>query len=434
MSATAFTLAPLNHEPVKIAIIGLGYVGLPLAVEFGKQITTYGYDINTKRVRELEAGIDSTRETESDELLSASKLVFTASKGTLRSANVFIVTVPTPVDEDKRPDLSPLQKASQLVGEVIRSGCVVIFESTVFPGCTEEVCVPIIEHHSGLVHNVDFFTGYSPERINPGDREHRLTNVIKITSGSTPAAAEFVDQLYNLIVAAGTHKASSIAVAEAAKVIENVQRDVNIALVNELALIFKRLGIDTNDVLQAAGTKWNFLPFKPGLVGGHCIGVDPYYLVTKAERAGFEPRIISAARQVNESVGNTVSIEVMRLMTQKRIHIVDANILVLGLAFKENCPDLRNTRVVDIVRDLQASNAIVDVYDPWVDPEECMALYGIDVVAQPEEGKYDAIVVAVAHQQFREMSIDSIRRLGKENNVIYDIKYLLPKDVVDGRL
>jgi UDP-N-acetyl-D-galactosamine dehydrogenase len=434
MNTSAFTLAPLSQEPVKVAIIGLGYVGLPLAVEFGKQIATYGYDINAKRVRELEAGIDSTRETDSEELRKASKLVFTASKGTLRSANVFIVTVPTPVDEDKRPDLSPLQNASQLVGDVIRSGCVVIFESTVFPGCTEEVCVPIIEHHSGLVHNVDFFTGYSPERINPGDREHRLTNVIKITSGSTPAAAEFVDQLYNLVVAAGTHKASSIAVAEAAKVIENVQRDVNIALVNELALIFKRLGIDTNDVLQAAGTKWNFLPFKPGLVGGHCIGVDPYYLVTKAERAGFEPRIISAARQVNESVGNTVSIEVMRLMTQKRIHIVDSNILILGLAFKENCPDLRNTRVIDIVRDLQGNNAVVDVYDPWVDAEECRAVYGIDIVAEPEQGKYDAIVVAVAHQQFREMSIDGIRRLGKDNSVIYDIKYLLPKDVVDGRL
>ncbi len=434
MNASDLTLAPLSHEPVKIAIIGLGYVGLPLAVEFGKRIPTYGYDINAKRVRELEAGIDSTRETDREELREASRLVFTASKGTLRSANVFIVTVPTPVDEDKRPDLRPLQSASQLVGDVIRSGCVVIFESTVFPGCTEEVCVPIIEHHSGLVHNVDFFTGYSPERINPGDREHRLTNVIKITSGSTPAAAEFVDKLYNLIVAAGTHKASSIAVAEAAKVIENVQRDVNIALVNELALIFKRLGIDTNDVLQAAGTKWNFLPFKPGLVGGHCIGVDPYYLVTKAERAGFEPRIISAARQVNESVGNTVSIEVMRLMTQKRIHIVDANILVLGLAFKENCPDLRNTRVIDIVRDLQENNAIVDVYDPWVDAEECKTVYGIDIVTEPEQGKYDAIVVAVAHQQFREMSIDAIRLLGKESSVIYDIKYLLPKDVVDGRL
>jgi UDP-N-acetyl-D-galactosamine dehydrogenase len=433
-SKTSVLSNPLVAEDVKIAIIGLGYVGLPLAVEFGKQVKTFGYDINAKRIRELESGVDSTLETTAKELAEASKLAFTASKGALRSANVFIVTVPTPVDEDKRPDLSPLEKASQLVGEVIHPGCVVIFESTVFPGCTQEVCVPIIEQHSGLVHNVDFFTGYSPERINPGDREHRLTNVIKITSGSTSEAAEFVDQLYNLIVKAGTHKASSIAVAEAAKVIENVQRDVNIALVNELALIFKRLGIDTNDVLQAAGTKWNFLPFKPGLVGGHCIGVDPYYLVTKAERAGFEPRIISAARQVNESVGTTVSIEVMRLMTQKRIHIVDANILVMGLAFKENCPDLRNTRVVDIIRDLTTNNAIVDIFDPWVDALECRAVYGLDVVTEPVEGKYDAIILAVAHDQFRAMSIDSIRSLGKENCVIYDIKYLLPKDAVDGRL
>lgn len=434
MNSTTSKLKPLNPEDVAIAIIGLGYVGLPLAVEFGKQITTYGYDINARRINELESGVDSTMETNAEELRAANKLEFTASKGTLRSASVFIVTVPTPVDEDKRPDLTPLEKASELVGEVIRTGCVVIFESTVFPGCTEEVCVPIIEQHSGLKHNVDFFTGYSPERINPGDREHRLTNVIKITSGSTPEAAEFVDQLYRLIVEAGTHKASSIQVAEAAKVIENVQRDVNIALVNELALIFKRLGIDTNDVLQAAGTKWNFLPFKPGLVGGHCIGVDPYYLVTKAERAGFEPRIISAARQVNESVGNTVSTEVMRLMTQKRIHIVDANILVLGLAFKENCPDLRNTRVIDIVRDLQTSNAVVDVYDPWVDADECQSLYGIEMIVEPVAGKYDAIVVAVAHDQFRAMDISHIEGFGKNNCVIYDIKYLLPKEVVDGRL
>ena len=434
MNSNISCLKPLNPEDVQIAIIGLGYVGLPLAVEFGKQVTTYGYDINTHRIEALERGVDSTREITAEELRAANKLALTHSKGTLRSASVFIVTVPTPVDEDKRPDLSPLEKASQLVGEVIRPGCLVIFESTVFPGCTEEVCVPIIEHHSGLTHNIDFFTGYSPERINPGDREHRLTNVIKITSGSNPEAAEFVDQLYRLIVQAGTHKASSIQVAEAAKVIENVQRDVNIALVNELALIFKRLGIDTNDVLLAANTKWNFLPFKPGLVGGHCIGVDPYYLVTKAERAGFEPRIISAARQVNESVGNTVSTEVMQLMTQKRIHIVDANILVLGLAFKENCPDLRNTRVIDIVRDLQACNAVVDVYDPWVDVAECQSLYGVDLVQEPEAGKYDAIVMAVAHDQFRAMDVADIQGLGKANCVIYDIKYLLPKEVVDGRL
>lgn len=434
MTSPTSSPKPFNPDEIAIAIIGLGYVGLPLAVEFGKQVTTYGYDINVDRIDELESGVDNTRETTSQELQAAGKLRFIREREQLRGANVFIVTVPTPVDEDKRPDLTPLIKASELVGGVVQAGAIVIFESTVFPGCTEEVCVPIIEQHSGLHHNVDFFTGYSPERINPGDREHRLTNVIKITSGSTSEAAEFVDQLYRIIVQAGTHKASSIQVAEAAKVIENVQRDVNIALVNELALIFKRLGIDTNDVLEAAGTKWNFLPFKPGLVGGHCIGVDPYYLVTRAERAGFKPAIISAARQVNESVGNTVSSDVMRLMTQKRIHIVDANILVLGLAFKENCPDLRNTRVIDIVRDLHASNAIVDVYDPWVDPEECSAVYGIDVIPEPVQGKYDAVIVAVAHDQFRDMGFEAIQRLCKPSNIIYDIKYLLPKDSVDGRL
>ncbi len=431
--ASPSTKLPKPGEAV-IAIIGLGYVGLPLAVEFGKQITTYGYDINAKRIGELKNGLDSTLETTAEEIAAADKLKFTDARGNLRSAEVFIVTVPTPVDEDKRPDLGPLEKASQLVGEVIRPGCVVIFESTVFPGCTEEVCVPIIEQYSGLEHNVDFTTGYSPERINPGDREHRLTNVIKITSGSNPETADFVDQLYRLIVQAGTHKASSIKVAEAAKVIENVQRDVNIALVNELALIFKRLGIDTHDVLEAAGSKWNFLPFKPGLVGGHCIGVDPYYLVTRAERAGFEPRIISAARLVNESVGNTVSTEVMRLMTQKRIHIVDANILIMGLAFKENCPDLRNTRVIDIIHDLQQSNAVVDICDPWVDAAECKSVYGIDVIEEPAEASYDAIIVAVAHDQFRQMGLQGIKRLGKANCIIYDIKYLLPRDAVDGRL
>ena len=428
------SMPPFDPHQAQVAIIGLGYVGLPLAVEFGKHLTTYGYDIDARRVAALRKGVDHTRETSSEELRSATQLAFTDSKGTLRSANVFIVTVPTPVDEDKRPDLSPLQRASELIGEIIRPGGIVIFESTVFPGCTEEVCVPIIERCSGLRHNIDFFSGYSPERINPGDKQHRLTNVIKITSGSTPEAADFVDQLYGLIVEVGTHKAPSIRVAEAAKVIENVQRDVNIALVNELALIFKRLGIDTNDVLQAAGTKWNFLPFKPGLVGGHCIGVDPYYLVAKAERAGFEPRIIAAARLVNESMGAIVSSDVMRLMTQQRIHIVDANILILGLAFKENCPDLRNTRVVDIIRDLQRNNANVDVYDPWVDRSASKAAYGIDVIDEPEAGKYDAIVLAVAHDEFKAMDIDSLRRLGKPQCIIYDIKYILPRDVVEGRL
>jgi UDP-N-acetyl-D-galactosamine dehydrogenase len=428
------SITPFDPDKTRLAIIGLGYVGLPLAVEFGKQLTTYGFDINEQRIAALTQGIDHTLETSTEELQAATKLVFTHSRGNLRSADVFVVTVPTPVDQDKRPDLSPLQQASKLVGEVIRPGGIVVFESTVFPGCTEEVCVPIIEQHSGLKYNVDFYAGYSPERINPGDKEHRLTNVVKITSGSTPDTAQFVDQLYQLIVEAGTHKASSLAVAEAAKVIENVQRDVNIALVNELALIFKRLGIDTHDVLEAAGTKWNFLPFKPGLVGGHCIGVDPYYLVTKAERAGFEPRIIAASRQVNESVGLTVAMEVMRIMTQKRIHIVDARILVLGLAFKENCPDLRNTRVIDIIRDLQRNNALVDVYDPWVDPAEARALYDIDPVTQLAQGHYDAIIVAVAHDQFKAMGTTEIRQLGKPDSIIYDIKYLLPKDEVDGRL
>jgi UDP-N-acetyl-D-galactosamine dehydrogenase len=428
------SITPFDPDKTRLAIIGLGYVGLPLAVEFGKQLTTYGFDINEQRIAALTQGIDHTLETSTEELQAATKLVFTHSRGNLRSADVFVVTVPTPVDQDKRPDLSPLQQASKLVGEVIRPGGIVVFESTVFPGCTEEVCVPIIEQHSGLKYNVDFYAGYSPERINPGDKEHRLTNVVKITSGSTPDTAQFVDQLYQLIVEAGTHKASSLAVAEAAKVIENVQRDVNIALVNELALIFKRLGIDTHDVLEAAGTKWNFLPFKPGLVGGHCIGVDPYYLVTKAERAGFEPRIIAASRQVNESVGLTVAMEVMRIMTQKRIHIVDAKILVLGLAFKENCPDLRNTRVIDIIRDLQRNNALVDVYDPWVDPAEARALYDIDPVTQLAQGHYDAIIVAVAHDQFKAMGTTEIRQLGKPDSIIYDIKYLLPKDEVDGRL
>jgi UDP-N-acetyl-D-galactosamine dehydrogenase len=428
------SITPFDPDKTRLAIIGLGYVGLPLAVEFGKQLTTYGFDINEQRIAALTQGIDHTLETSTEELQAATKLVFTHSRGNLRSADVFVVTVPTPVDQDKRPDLSPLQQASKLVGEVIRPGGIVVFESTVFPGCTEEVCVPIIEQHSGLKYNVDFCAGYSPERINPGDKEHRLTNVVKITSGSTPDTAQFVDQLYQLIVEAGTHKASSLAVAEAAKVIENVQRDVNIALVNELALIFKRLGIDTHDVLEAAGTKWNFLPFKPGLVGGHCIGVDPYYLVTKAERAGFEPRIIAASRQVNESVGLTVAMEVMRIMTQKRIHIVDAKILVLGLAFKENCPDLRNTRVIDIIRDLQRNNALVDVYDPWVDPAEARALYDIDPVTQLAQGHYDAIIVAVAHDQFKAMGTTEIRQLGKPDSIIYDIKYLLPKDEVDGRL
>ncbi len=423
-----------DPSTVHLAIIGLGYVGLPLAATFGRHVTTCGYDVNAQRIAALEQAVDYTLEVSEHEILTASKLYFRHDRAALRAANVFIVAVPTPVDEDKRPDLRPLQQACELLGESIGAGAVVIFESTVYPGCTEEFCIPIIERLSGLRYNIDFYAGYSPERINPGDSEHRLTEVIKITSGSDEQTADFVDQLYRLIVEPGTHKAPSIAVAEAAKVIENVQRDVNIALVNELALIFKRLAIDTHAVLEAAGTKWNFLPFRPGLVGGHCIGVDPYYLVTKAERAGFEPRIIAAARQVNESIGPTVATEVMRLMTQKRIHIVDANILILGLAFKENCPDLRNTRVIDIIRDLQNSNANVDVHDPWIDPAECQTLFGFTPIEQPCADHYDAIIVAVAHREFVNMGAGTMRRFGRENSIIYDIKYLLPKHEVDGRL
>ncbi|HET8709895.1 MAG TPA: nucleotide sugar dehydrogenase, partial [Spongiibacteraceae bacterium] len=344
------------------------------------------------------------------------------------------VTVPTPVDDNKQPDLTPLRKASETVGKVLKAGDIVIYESTVYPGATEEVCVPVMENISGLKFNVDFFAGYSPERINPGDKQRRLTNILKITSGSTAEVADFVDALYRRIVTAGTHKASSIRVAEAAKVIENTQRDVNIALVNELAQIFKRLGIDTEDVLKAAGTKWNFLPYRPGLVGGHCIGVDPYYLASKAQQHGYFPEIITAARRINDGMGVYVASEVMRLMTQKRIHIVDANILVMGLAFKENCPDLRNTRVVDIVAELAQCNAHVDVYDPWVDSAHAEEEFGFTTIAQPAQRHYDAIIVAVAHDQFKEMGIEQVRKLAKNTSVIFDIKYVFPADKVDGRL
>ncbi len=423
-----------NIESSRIAVIGLGYVGLPLAVEFGKQLPTVGFDINEQRVAELRRGIDSTLETTATELATAKHLTITAEHAALADCNVYIVTVPTPVDDNKQPDLTPLRKASETVGKVLKSGDVVIYESTVYPGATEEVCVPVMEKISGLKFNADFFAGYSPERINPGDKQRRLTNILKITSGSTPAAADFVDALYRRIVTAGTHKASNIRVAEAAKVIENTQRDVNIALVNELAQIFKRLGIDTEDVLKAAGTKWNFLPYRPGLVGGHCIGVDPYYLASKAQQHGYFPEIITASRRINDGMGVYVASEVMRLMTQKRIHIVDANILVMGLAFKENCPDLRNTRVVDIVNELALCNANVDVYDPWVESEHANAEFGFTTIAQPAERHYDAIIVAVAHDKFKEMGIDAVRKLAKNTSVIFDIKYLFPADKVDGRL
>ena len=423
----------ISNKP-KIAIIGLGYVGLPLAVEFGKKFKTIGFDINSNRIDELRQGIDKTLEVDKEELLSASNLTFSSNIADLNDANVYVVTVPTPVDEHKRPDLTPLIRASTMLGKVVSKGDVVVYESTVYPGATEEDCIPLIEKESGLKYNVDFFAGYSPERINPGDKEHRLTTIKKITSGSTPETAEFVDSLYRSIVTAGTHKASSIRVAEAAKVIENTQRDLNIALVNELALIFNRMGIDTLDVLEAAGTKWNFLPFRPGLVGGHCIGVDPYYLTHKAQEIGYSPEVILAGRRINDSMGQYVVSQVVKRMLKKRIHIEDANVLILGLTFKENCPDIRNTRVVDLVREFRDYGANVDVFDPWVNSRDAEHEYGITPINEPPQGKYDAIVLAVAHRQFREMGVEKIRKLGRRDCVLYDIKSILPKDQVDGRL
>ncbi|MEH6591102.1 MAG: Vi polysaccharide biosynthesis UDP-N-acetylglucosamine C-6 dehydrogenase TviB [Halioglobus sp.] len=424
----------ISPENPHIAIIGLGYVGLPLAVEFGKQFRCTGFDINKQRISELELGEDLTRETSEDELSAASHLTYTSDKNAIAACDVYIVTVPTPIDSSKQPDLTPLVKASELLGSVVSSGNIVIYESTVYPGCTEEVCIPVIEKASGLIFNQDFFAGYSPERINPGDKKHRVTNIVKVTSGSTPEVADYVDELYRSIVTVGTHKASSIQVAEASKVIENTQRDVNIAIVNELAIIFRHLNINTEDVLEAAGTKWNFLPFRPGLVGGHCIGVDPYYLVHKSEQAGYHPEIIAASRRLNDRMGVLVATELMRLMTQKRIHIVDANILILGLAFKEDCPDLRNTRVMDIAEELTACNAKVEVYDPWVSHEEAKLVFDIDLVGELELNTYDAIVIAVAHSQFVEMGAEYIRSLTRNNGVIFDIKYILESDEVDGRL
>lgn len=418
----------------RIAIVGLGYVGLPLAVEFGRKWETVGFDINAERVGELRAGRDLTQETSTEELASAGQLRFSTDTKDLASCNVFIVTVPTPVDEANRPDLRPLEDASASIGKVLKRGDVVIYESTVYPGTTEEICVPILEQSSGLRFNEDFSCGYSPERINPGDRKHRLPTIIKITSGSTADTAEFVDALYQRIITAGTHKAPTIKVAEAAKVIENTQRDVNIALVNELAMIFNAMGIDTQDVLDAAGTKWNFLPFKPGLVGGHCIGVDPYYLTHKATVLGYHPELILAARRINSRMGLYVAHQVIRLMANKRIHVVGSRILVLGLTFKENCPDLRNTRVVEIVRELQAAHAQVDVHDPWADSTEARVRLGIDLIDKPAEHTYDAIVLAVAHRNFVDSDEHQVRRYGRENCALFDIKSLLPADGVDGRL
>ncbi len=424
---------PLPQE-TRVCVIGLGYVGLPLAVGFGRVLPTLGFDIHAGRIAELSAGRDHTLEVSAEELRSTPQLRFSADPAELASCNVFIVTVPTPIDDAKRPDLAPLESASRTVGRAIRRGGVAIFESTVYPGATEEVCVPIIERESGLRFNEDFFAGYSPERINPGDKQHRLETILKVTSGSTPEAADFVDALYRRIITAGTHKASSIRVAEAAKVIENTQRDLNIALVNELALIFHRLGIDTSEVLAAAGTKWNFLPFKPGLVGGHCIGVDPYYLTHKAQQIGYHPEVILSGRRINDGMGGHVAQRVIKLMTQRRIHAAGANILVLGLAFKENCPDLRNTRVTDVVDEFRSYHANVDVHDPWVSASEAEHEYGLSLVPSVEEGKYDAIVLAVAHRQFVEMGAARIRALGKPGCVLFDVKNVLPRESVDDRL
>jgi len=424
----------VKAKDTRIAVIGLGYVGLPLAVEFGKKYLTIGFDVNRLRINDLISGNDSTLEVDTAALESATHLSYTTDVDKLKTCNIYIVTVPTPIDDNKRPDLSPLEKASETVGKVLSKDDIVIYESTVYPGATEEVCVPILEKNSGLTFNKNFYCGYSPERINPGDKEHRITTIKKVTSGSTLEIADKVDALYRSIIAAGTHKVSSIKVAEAAKVIENTQRDINIALINELALIFRKLGIDTEEVLKAAGTKWNFLPFRPGLVGGHCIGVDPYYLTHKAMEVGYYPEIILAGRKLNDSMGKYVANEIINLMTKKRIQVVDSNILVMGLTFKEDCPDIRNTRVVDVVQELSGFHCNIDVYDPWIDKEESIRGFGITPVEQPEPGKYDAVIIAVAHHQFKSMGITAIRALGKKNHVIYDIKYILPSEKVDGRL
>jgi len=424
----------VSLKDIRLGIVGLGYVGLPLAVEFGRNRPVVGFDINQRRINELKAGTDFTLETTSGELAAAKYLSFTTNAEDLRACNCYIVTVPTPIDQHKRPDLNPLIKASETVGKVLKNGDIVIYESTVYPGCTEEDCVPVLERQSGLKFNQDFFCGYSPERINPGDKEHRVTTIKKVTSGSTPGVADLVDALYNEIIVAGTHKAESIKIAEAAKVIENTQRDLNIALINELALIFNKMGIDTEAVLKAAGSKWNFLPFRPGLVGGHCIGVDPYYLTHKAQAIGYHPEIILAGRRLNDSMGAYVVAQLVKTMTKKRIQVESAKVLVMGLTFKENCPDLRNTRVVDIVAELKDYNCEVDVYDPWVTAEEAQREYAITPIAKPVSGAYDAIILAVAHQQFKDMGPTSIRDLGKSASILYDLKYVLSTKESDLRL
>lgn len=424
----------LDINNIKIAVIGLGYVGLPLAVEFGKHLPVVGFDINATRISALTAGTDHTLEVSDEELAQASHLSYSSDIQALKDCNFFIVTVPTPIDDYKQPDLTPLIKASEAIGSLLKKDDIVVYESTVYPGATEEVCIPVLEKVSGLTFNQDFYAGYSPERINPGDKEHRVTNILKVTAGSTPEVAVFVDEVYNLIITAGTHKASSIKVAEAAKVIENTQRDVNIALINELAVIFNKMGIDTQAVLEAAGTKWNFLPFRPGLVGGHCIGVDPYYLTHKAQAIGYNPEIILAGRRLNDSMGEYVVTQLVKTMIKKCIQVEEAKVLVLGLSFKENCPDVRNTKVIDIVHELEEYNIDVDVYDPWVDKAEAEREYNVSPISKPAMNNYDGIILAVAHNEFVDMGVEQIRAFGKNEHVLYDLKYVFTKEDTDIRL
>lgn len=424
----------MNLNDLKIGIVGLGYVGLPLAVEFGKKFPTVGFDIKSARVSELREGKDSTLECESKELAEAKHLVFTDNLEGIKYCNFYIVTVPTPITDDKTPDLTPLVNASETLAKVIKRGDIVVFESTVYPGATEEVCLPIIEKLSGLKFNQDFFAGYSPERINPGDKVNRLTTIVKITSGSNHEVADFVDEVYRQIITVGTHKASSIRVAEAAKVIENTQRDLNIAIINEFAKIFNRLGIDTEEVLKAAGTKWNFLPFKPGLVGGHCISVDPYYLTHKAQEAGYRPEVILAGRRINDGMGEYVATQLVKHMARKKINIDEAKVLVMGFTFKGDCPDVRNTKIIDIINELREFNMDVDVYDSWASHHEVNHEYGINLIEQPQQGKYDAIILAVDHSDTKNMGAAAIRALGKQEHILYDVKYVLPMGESDIRL
>ena len=419
---------------VNVAVIGLGYVGLPLAVAFAKKFPVLGFDVNLSRIKELESGIDSTLEISSSELRCADSLSFSCNEADLKSCNTFIVTVPTPIDKFKRPDLTPLLKASKMLGRVIKKDDVIIYESTVYPGATEDDCIPVVEMISGLNLNIDFFAGYSPERINPGDKSHRVEDILKVTSGSDLATADFIDALYSSVISAGTFKASSIKVAEAAKVIENTQRDVNIALINELAMIFNKLDIDTLEVLEAAGTKWNFLPFRPGLVGGHCIGVDPYYLTHKAESVGYRPEMILAGRRINNGMASYVVSQLIKKMSNRKIEVSGSRALIMGLTFKENCPDIRNTKVIDIVNELKEYEVNVDIMDPWCNPNEASEEYGLIVTKTMEEGIYDSILVAVAHDEFKDMGIEAIRKLGRSNHVLYDLKCVLAKDDVDLRL